>query len=239
MTQFQPARAVLFITVFALIGAVIAGTKAAQAGRVGEAFAWWIVAFAIPAQADIVQLLLPDVRDAALRMRWLVVAVLAAAATLTSYWEKARPRRAAAACGLAMLVPFWAMPGPAGVRNYPSLDEPELHHLGSWVRGNTPKDAVFLFPQHGRDLQPGFFRVYSLRGLYVDWKVGGQVNLLREFAHEWWERWQCAMGPAFDPAEIARYRELGIDYLVVKAGTMVAGREPVYGNARYAVYRLE
>jgi hypothetical protein len=237
MTQLQPARAVLFITLFALFGSALAGLKAAQAGRFPEAFAWLLAAFAIPAQSDVLQLLLPDLRDAAMRSRFLVVGALAMAGVLAAWWQKARPQRAAVAGAIAMLVPFWAMPGPADVINYPNLDEPELHQLGEWVSANTAKEAVFLFPQHGRDLQPGFFRVYALRGLYVDWKVGGQANLLKQFAIEWWNRWQSAMAPPFDPAKWTPYRELGIDYLVLKAATKVDGRRPVFENAKYSVYR--
>ena len=239
MPQLQPMRALLLVAVFALIGSAAAGVKAAQAGRRWESLAWWLVAFSIPAQAEVLQLLLPDLRDATMRVRWLVVAALAATAMAAAYWENARPRMAAALCAAAMLVPFWAMPGPARVRNYANLDEPELHELGGWARANTAKDAVFLFPQHGRDLQPGFFRVYALRGLYADWKAGGQANLLKEFATDWWQRWQRAMEIQFDPAKLEPYRALGIDYLVLKAGTKVEGREPAYENRRYVVYSIE
>jgi hypothetical protein len=239
MTQFQPARAVLFISLFAMLGSALAGITAAQAGRLPEALAWLMVAFTVPAQADVLPLLLPDLRDAAIRARFFTVAALASVATGAAWWEKGRPLRAAAACALAMLLPFWALPGPAGVTNYPDLDEAELHQLGGWARANTAKDAVFLFPQHGRDLQPGFFRVYGLRGLYVDWKVGGQANLLKEFAVEWWDRWQQAMASPFDPAGLRRYRELGIDYLVLKPGTRLNSRQPVFENARYVVYSLD
>ena len=239
MPQLQPMRAVLFVAVFASIGSAAAGVKAAHAGRRWEALAWWLVAFAIPAQADVLQLLLPDLRDSVMRLRWLVVAALAAFATAATHWETARPRMAAAFCAAAMLLPFWAMPGPARVRNYANLDEPELIELGGWARANTSKDAVFLFPQHGRDLQPGLFRVHALRGLYVDWKAGGQANLLKEFAMDWWQRWQRAMELKFDPAKLEPYRALGIDYLVLKTGTKVEGRPAAYENGRYVVYQLD
>jgi hypothetical protein len=44
------------------------------------------------------------------------------------------------------------------------------------------------------------------------------------------------MAPAFDPARAGRYGELGIDYLVLKAGTEIPGQAPTYRNARYWVY---
>lgn len=52
MPQFQPARAVLFITAMALLLGVAAGWHAATAGRRLEAFAWFVVVFAIPRTAS-------------------------------------------------------------------------------------------------------------------------------------------------------------------------------------------
>jgi hypothetical protein len=236
--QFQPARAVMFVSALAVIGSGAAGVTAARSRRIWEAAPWFVVAFTIPAQADVLRLLIPRFDDPAVGPRLAVVVSLAVAATLAARWETARPRWSAVACAAAMLGPFWAMPGPAQVRNYPNLDEPELHELGEWARAHTAKDAVFLFPEHGRALQPGFFRVYGLRSLYVDWKSGGQVNILKRFAMAWWDRWRKVTPEKFDPAEVSRYAELGIDYVVVKPATVLDARAPVYRNARYVVYAL-
>jgi hypothetical protein len=165
-----------------------------------------------------------------------VVVSLAIAAALAARWEVKLPRWSWAACAIVMLVPFWALPGPGNVRNYPNLDEAELHQLGDWARTSTAIDAVFLFPEFERGLQPGFFRVYAKRSLWVDWKSGGQVNLLKQFAVEWWKRWS-QVDPRFQPAHAERYASLGVDYLVLKAGTEMTG-VPKYANSRYAVFSL-
>ena len=49
---------------------------------------------------------------------------------------------------------------------------------------------MFLFPDAGHSLYPGLFRSEALRAVYVDWKSGGQVNYLKDFAGEWYTRWQ-------------------------------------------------
>jgi len=72
-------------------------------------------------------------------------------------------------------------------------DTPALTSLSNWARSETPLDAVFLFPAAGHGLEPGVFRTAALRAVYVDWKGGGQVNYQRDFATEWWFRWQQTM----------------------------------------------
>ncbi len=88
---------------------------------------------------------------------------------------------------------------------------PELLEFSRWAAANTPKDAVFLFPQAGKSLVPGFFRSQALRAVYVDWKGGGQANFLPELGLEWWRRYQDAMR---QPQSMQHYRSLGIDYIV-------------------------
>ena len=94
---------------------------------------------------------------------------------------------------------------------------------------------MFQFPDAGQALYPGLFRVYAQRALYADWKGGGQVNLLEQFANEWWERWQAAGNPKADPARLA---VLGIDYIVLQPMHAIPGRDPDYRNGKYLVYRL-
>ena len=91
------------------------------------------------------------------------------------------------------------------------IASPSLTQLSTWAAQNTPKDAVFLFPQAGHSLEPGVFRARALRALYVDWKSGGQANFLPEFGLEWWRRYQDVMTK---PQTLAHYRSLGIDYVI-------------------------
>ena len=146
----------------------------------------------------------------------------------------------AAARRIAVLAEPAATPGAPGVFWLPGFKSDMVSTkataLADWARAATPKDAIFQFPDAGQALYPGLFRVYAKRAVYVDWKVGGQVNLLEEFADEWWTRWQAAGAPKqIDPEKLA---QLGIDYIVVQPKQALSGREPDYRNAKYLAYRL-
>jgi hypothetical protein len=161
------------------------------------------------------------------------LALLAASAELLR-----RFRAAAVALAAAIVAPYFVIPMAGQVRNYPNLHTPELHELASFARANTPKDAVFLFPDAGKALYPGLFRAEAIRSVYVDWKAGGQVNYFHSLAEEWWTRWQAAMSGQDIAANLVRFRELGIDYVVMKKNHPIAGMEPVYLNGGHIVYRL-
>jgi len=137
---------------------------------------------------------------------------------------------------VAGLAAFWAIPAIGGVVNYPRLDTPELDRLSEWARAATPPDAVFLFPDAARSLEPGIFRSRALRAVYVDWKAGGQVNYLADFGEQWWFRWQQTMAGRFKAPQLARYDGLGIQYIVLKPEHRLA-RAAVFENGRYVVYR--
>lgn len=213
MPQFQPLRALLFLTLLAMLGAALNGIKDANWGSV----LWFAIAFRLSGQAD--WLLVPV-------LVYLGLGLLAFAAV--RYW---RPALTA-----ALLLPVCAIPELANVRNYRALDHPEIHQVADWAHANTDKDAVFQFPDAQQALYPGLFRVYAQRALYVDWKGGGQVNLLEDFAAQWWARWQAAGAPKkIDPARLA---ELGIDYLVVQPKNILPDGRLVYSNDKYLVYRV-
>jgi hypothetical protein len=125
----------------------------------------------------------------------------------------------------------------AGLRKAAPIETSELRELSDWARASTPVDAVFLFPDAGRGLEPGVFRAQALRALYVDWKSGGQVNYLRQFSEEWSRRWQRTTSIKPVPQAISLYAGWGVDYIVVRAGRRVDGRAPVYENSRFLVYR--
>ena len=97
---------------------------------------------------------------------------------------------------------------------------------------------MFLFPDAGRELYPGWFRAVALRSVYVDWKAGGQVNYFRSLAEDWWAHWQATMSGQDIPANLGRFKRLGIDYVVMKKNDPIAGLAPLYSNAGYLVYRL-
>jgi hypothetical protein len=229
MPQLQPMRALLYVIACAVILSCSAGIVAARSGRWAEAFGWFLVAFSPSSHTRTVSVLLdwgPDgFRNAALTV--IAVAVVATAAS--------RSRRAWAALLVAAVLPYWAMPALAKVRNYPPLHHAELDEISAWARTATLPGAVFLFPDAGKSLVPGVFRATALRTVYVDWKGGGQINFMRDFMKVWMPRWQSLMAQGFD-GDLGRYRSLEIDYVVL--ANPVAGQTPVYRNRRYAVYRV-
>ena len=162
----------------------------------------------------------------------MVLAVALATLTALAVWRT--PRFAPVAAVLA----FFAIPTLGGVVNYPHLHTPELAQLSAWARASTPPDAVFLFPDAARGLDPGIFRAEALRAVYVDWKAGGQANYLKEFGDEWWSRWQQTMAHGFSPADMPKYEGLGIGYVVLQAKT-TCPQPPVFENAKYAAYAVQ
>jgi hypothetical protein len=62
------------------------------------------------------------------------------------------------------------------------------------------------------------------------------VNYLRDFAIEWWFRWQQTM-QGFHATDLPRYEALGIRYVVSSPRDHLP-QSPVFENAKYAVYDL-
>jgi hypothetical protein len=221
LPQFQPGRYLLFVTLFAMILAVIAGIRAAERRRYLEAFAFFAVSLAVSAtEWDTAKLL--DGR--AFVVCGLAALVTVAAANASRHWLLA----------LAAIAPFLALPYLGRVQNYAPLHTAELDDLARWAREKTPKDALFQFGDAGRKPEPGVFRSRAKRALYVDWKAGGQVNFMRPFAMLWAERWETMKVQQ----PVAEYRERQIDYLVLRKTNPISGMTPVYENAEWLVYDL-
>lgn len=138
-----------------------------------------------------------------------------------------------AAVTLAAALLFLAAP-LSGRRSSQDLITPELLQLSAWAREQTPADAVFLFPDAGRGLDPGIFRYYARRAVYVDWKTGGQVNYFRGFGGSWWRRWQATMAEPFQPATLATCRAAGIRYLVFRKPPKWLGSAVIFRNGKYS-----
>ena len=73
----------------------------------------------------------------------------------------------------------------------------------------------------------------------MDWKGGGQVNYYEFYANEWWSRWQRAMKPPFNTAELPALRAVGVRYLVFRKAPPGMASEAVFESKGYRVYRLE
>ncbi len=238
MARFQPARAVLWVTLVTVLVSATACLHAALRGRRIEALAWGAFAFVLPTQPDVWSLLAPDLGSPLVRRRVAMVVALGALFALAG-WLAARGRLWQwAAWGAALVLPFLALPYVGKVVTERNMHEPELDELAAWARRSTPLDAVFLFPDAGKGRQPGIFRVKALRAVYVDWKSGGQVNMVEHFAEEWWRRYEATMLHPVTEESLDRFAELGIDYAAVRVENAVSGRVPVFRNSHYAVYRL-
>jgi len=234
--QIQPLRAVLFITAVAMLLSSVAGIRAAQAGRRLEGFLWFAVAFSIPTAHAIQDIFLPNFRDPLLLRCALLVASLSVGAVLVVWGEAASRRWRTPAWAALILVSFFLYPGFGKVVNYPAPRTTDLEDLSRWARSSTPTEAVFLFPDAGRDLYPGIFRATALRAVYVDWKSGGQANYQEDSAALWHERWQALMAPRFKPGDTRRYAARGIDFVVLRSANRLRDEEPVHENPAFAVY---
>jgi hypothetical protein len=217
--QLQPMRALLFVTAFAVI---LASMAALRAMHVAEAVVWFALVFYIPMRVEFFDA--PTLR--------MVLTTVGFAAFAAVALRLTRPSLL-----IAGALAFFALPGIARVSLYPNLHTPEIADLSRWARDNTPRGAMFLFPDAGHLLYPGIFRVSALRAVYVDWKSGGQVNYLKDFAEEWSTRWEMVNRTGYGADALPRYRSVGVDYVVLQHDHKPAGTEPVYGNSQYAVYR--
>jgi hypothetical protein len=230
--QFQPARAVLFITAFGVVFGAAAGCLAAARGAVIESAGWFTLVFAIPLNGLVLQLFSRAWFEGSARQRLLAAIGLALAAALLT-WASSRVSWSPVIAGV---LPWLVL--PALVAPSPRLRTPEIQQLSAWAHSATDQGAVFLFADSGRDLAPGIFRAEAKRNLFVDWKSGGQVNLLRSFAVGWKQRWFEQTNECRPPLRTAAYYAgLGIDYLVLRPSTVWSG-DPVYENAGYRVFAL-
>jgi hypothetical protein len=207
--QWQPARAILFVS---LVAALLSAVAAMKASNFAERLLWLTAAFLMPVQHAFVGRVI----------HWQPFLLAAALAILTSVLYIFRKETLV----LAALIPFFAM--PRLVENYPRIETADLRSLANWARTSTPEPALFVFPDSKTALDPGIFRARSLRGLYVDWKSGGQVNYFPGFAQEWWTRWQ----------QVNNSHDLtGADYVVTKKP--IPGAAPLFENPTYFVYPIK
>lgn len=241
MPQFQPARAVVFVCIFAVTLGGAAAWWAVRRGRWLESAAWLVPLFALPAGKPALDLFLRVFADPLAQRRIVIVLVLAlAAALIASLTASAAPRWPKAA-GAALLVPIAAaflIPALGQVQNYPRQHTPELKALTEWAAARTQPDAMFHFADAGHATAPGIFRVEALRALYVDWKGGGQVNQNWAFARQWQSRWRWAQEARPPLLSAEEYASAGIDYVVVGPNHGFPGLQPVYSDASWKVFEV-
>jgi uncharacterized membrane protein len=231
-TAFQPARAAAFLTLAAILISASTGLLAASQGRLARGALWLSVSYAAVLSHNALAVLLPDIRNPLIAKRLVLLvsfAMLAALAARSTRWRL--PVLAAAILAPFLLIATWGE-----VRNYPALDWEPVDELAAWARQSTPPAAVFCFPDSAREPYPSIFRAKALRGVYVDWKGGGQVNMVPRFGHEWSRRWNLVTSQPFQPAQIPLLAAEGVGWLVTK--TELPQYKPAWTNRRYFVYQL-
>jgi hypothetical protein len=205
MPQLQPARTLLWTTFAAVVGATLA---AGVATGWLERTLWLLVPFAVIIETRPLELLsLAAWQHVALAIG---LALLAALSLRLGAWAPA----------LVTIAAMFLVLHVGRVRNYPQIHSPELDQLSAWAAANSPVDAVFHFPDAGKDLSPGIFRARARRAVWVDWKGGGQVNFMEPLAREWSRRWKAL------PAGQGQF-------LVRTAGR--CSSQPLFSNARFCV----
>jgi hypothetical protein len=224
--QFQPARALVFVTAFAVILGAAAGIRAAEQKRWIESVLWFGVVLAVPTAVPLFSI-------SGRNLLLLVALSIALCGTLALQ----RFRFAPALLAAVAIAPSFVLPYLAHVRNYPRPNLTGLEDLVQFARAQTPKDAVFLFGDAGSSPDPSIFRAESQRAVYVDWKSGGQMNFSESLAREWWQRWQNTNALRFDTAEVSRMVEMGLDYLVLSPSHRLLDRQPEYENSQFVLYK--
>jgi hypothetical protein len=210
MPQLQPARTILWTTFAAVVSCTMA---AGFADGAGERMVWLLLPLAVAVHTRPLELLWPSTPVLLLHLGLVcLLAFLAAFALRMEAW----------APGLVIIGAMFIILYVGGIRNYPAAHSTELDGLSNWARSATPLEAVFHFPDAGKELYPGIFRARAERAVWVDWKGGGQVNFMEPLAREWWKRWSAL------PAGTG-------DYLVRKAGR--CGGDALYTNAKFCVER--
>lgn len=229
MAQIQPSRSVLYTVEFSLVLCAAAGLFAVRARRYWEATLWFA-----PGAFIAINKYICNTPYQMERVYW-TLPVIVAAVAVALLLRRERAWAMPLAFGVAALM-GWIFLDATRQTNYDTaIHHAELDDVSRWARENTPKSAMFQLPEFSRSLISGVFRVRAQRALFVDWKVGGQVNYSRDLSFEWWRRMQIADNRN---KPLASWRDDGVDYLVLKSATPFEGHQALYRNAKYAVYAL-
>lgn len=221
--EWQPARAILYVS---LMAALLAAVAALKATHPAERFLWLTAAFLMPIQHAMVG------KEIHYRPLAFAAVLAVVATTLAAFDQKSR----GVALIAAGVIPFFAIPQSKIVENYPRMETADLRALADWARSSTPETALFLFPDAGNGLDPGIFRARALRGLYVDWKSGGQVNYFPEFARQWSSRWVEAGSGRWNVTtqDFPKLLASGVDFVVLKKP--IGGYAPQFSTGKYFAY---
>ncbi len=232
MSQIQPARSVLYTVELSFVLSAAAGLFAIRDRRWWEAPLWFF-----PPLFVAVHRFLANTPYPATHVYCALALVAAACVTAYLLSRPSTPTASTLATPIALAALMgWLLFDVTGQTNYDlKLHSAELDDISRWARENTPKGALFQLPEFSRSLISGIFRVNAQRALFVDWKIGGQVNYSRDLTFEWWRRMQIADDKA---KPLASWKDQGVDYLILKSGARLEGSKPIYQNAKYAIHEL-
>ncbi len=223
MPKAQPARALLWVTAFAIILGATAAVRLAERRIWWEAVLWFTAVFAVPLEPKLADISTDHV------MLAVALAAFATAAVLTNQFRF---------LAAAIVIPYFAIPFLGHVQNYPKLHTPEIAALAAYANANTPKDTMFLFPTPAKNCIRDYSEPKQSGPCTSIGKPAEQVNYFRSLAEDWWARWQSTMSGKDIAANLDRFRGLGIDYIVMKRIHPIAGLTPEYSNGAYLLYRL-
>ncbi len=163
-----------------------------------------------------------------------------AAVTLKELLDKKR-WKTFAVCGLLLLVPFNSLEGmikewrgkPGKIYSYQR--DGKFLDLAAWAEANTDRDDLFLTP-----LDMSAFRIYAKRGIVVSMKGGGVSIMSKDFAMEWWKRYQD-LNEVYTGGDTDLFLKVavryGAKYIVTPRGKSLA--VPLeFGNDGFNVYRV-
>jgi hypothetical protein len=210
MPQYQPARALLFVTAFALI---LGAAAAVRAAHWMEAFAWFTLVLAIPMKEP---------------RQWALVAGLALVCALA-------PRKLLL---IPLTAAYFLMPANYAHLETPQLGQleefaktktspdamfvfPEAGHaLYPGIFRVRAKRSVYVDWKSGG-------QVNYYRSLAEEWWARWQqLHGLQDRSH-------------YRTEDLAQLAAEGIDYVVLPAADELTGRSPVFRNDQFLVYRVK
>ena len=227
---WDPTRALLYLTLLAILLSAACGIFSARNGLWWEAAVWFTIALALPVR---------DFLATWFVNAWLIVLVLALAGVSTlAAWLAGRTRgRTLVAAGI---LPFLAFPASRLVSPPAPVDSPELNQLATWAKATTDESAVFLFADEGRNGGTGPFRARALRSIYVDYEGRALVNYFPAFSAEWARRWRDVREGHWlvGPQDFQELAERKIDFVVLRKEYAIPTKQPEFSNSHYVVYRV-
>jgi hypothetical protein len=218
IAEWQPSKVLILTMALAALLFGLAGMRAILVQRAGEAFGWFALLFALPANSSVLHLVCCALLAAALT--WLLLRFRG------SRWRFA-----------ALLVPVAAMFALAYLRGSdPGRTLPQILELAAWADRNTWGSSMFLFPDAARTIDPAIFRAQARRAVWADWASGASVDYSETNGLEWLSRWRTTMEGRFSPARLQGFLALPIDYYVLKRENQIAGVRAVFTNEKFTVY---